>query len=216
MLTPPQTKAILTKLKAAGIVYDEVYIELLDHFASAIEQKMQEGMTFEQALKEVEEGFGGSRGIKQVEDRYFSQLIKLYWQNIRQQFQWPQVAGTFCMSGMVYALSHLLKGSPFLVYGLATIAFIPYLMGVFSYFRYRRKATFSRKSAKGTILVRIGDYSLNLLLVFIIIPRIFFPESLKNEQFLFYPALVSALITLYLLHLLSFIKTLQRVKPQAI
>lgn len=39
MLTPPQTKAILTKLKAAGIIYDEVYVELLDHFASAIEQK---------------------------------------------------------------------------------------------------------------------------------------------------------------------------------
>lgn len=215
MLTPPQTKAILTKLKAAGIIYDEVYVELLDHFASAIEQKMHGGMAFDQALKEVEEGFGGSREIKQVEDRYFSQLIKLYWQNFRQQLKWPQVAGTLCMSGLVYALSHLLKGSPFLVYGLATIAFIPYLTGIFSFFHYRQKATFSRKSAKGTILVRIGDYSLNLLLVFIIIPRIFFPESLENEQFLFYPALVSTLIIIYLLHLLSFIKTLQRVQVKA-
>ena len=212
MLTSSQNKAILGRLKAAGIQYEELYQELLDHFASAIEQKVRKGSSFEQALQEVEKGFGGSKGIKHIEKRYYSQLVKIYWQNFRQLLQWPQLLATLCMGGFVYVLCHLLKGSPLLFYGLALIAFIPFLIGVASYFRHRQKARYSKKTAKGSILVKIGDISLNLLLVFIIVPRIFFSEILEKDQFLFYPALVSILITLYLLHLLSYIRTLERVQ----
>ena len=216
MLNPQQTDTILAELKKAGIKYQEVYEELVDHYTSAIEVKVQEGTTFDQALQEVHTEFGGNKGVKHIEECYNKQLFKFYrnlhLQNLRLHFQWPQVLVTLCMGTLVYALSYLLKGNVLLFYGLSLVALTPFALSIYYFFRFRKKANYSKKTAKGNLLIAIGGYGLNFLNILIFVPRIFSNEAIGKDILLLYPAFVSILITLYLLHLLSFIKTLEGVQ----
>ena len=216
MLTPQQREAILAKLKSAGIKYQEVYEELVDHYSSAIEVKIKEGSTFGQALEAVHTDFGGNKGVKHVQEQFWSQMVRFYrnlhWQNFRQHFQWPQALLTLCMGGLVYTLSFLLKGNAALFYGLSLLAFSPFILSAFHFYQLRKKATYSKKTAKGNLLLAIGGYGLNVLNILVFVPRVFFNGNLEKDFILLYPAFVSVVITLYLLHLLSFIKTLERVQ----
>lgn len=220
MLTPQQTRNILAKLKVAGLKYQEVYEELLDHYTMAVEVKIQEGKSFEQALEEVHKDFGGNKSVKLIEKRYNKQLFRFYrnlhLKNIGSHFRWPQTLVTLIIGGLVYALSYLLQGSILLFYGLSILALVPFALSIYFFFKLRREATYSRKTAKGNMLIGIGGYALNFLNLLIFVPRIFLNETIGKEILLHYPAFISVVITLYLIYLLSFIKTLERVKPQAI
>ncbi len=219
MLTPQQNKLILAKLKSAGLKYQEVYEELIDHYTTAIETKIAEGSTFEQALHAVHEDFGGNKGVKHIEERFNSQMFKFYrnlhLKNLGAHFQWPQALLTFLTGTLVYGLSYLLKGNIILFFGLSLLAFVPLVLSIYYFFKLRKEANYSKKTAKGNLLIGIGGYGLNLFNLLIFIPRLFINEDIWKETLLLYPAFISVIITLYLIHLLSFIKTLQRVQFKA-
>lgn len=224
MLNPQQNKAILAKLKTAGIKYNEVYEELLDHYATAIEDKMEdENLPFEQALNKIHTAFGGNKGIKQIGEQYYRKMFSFYkqtqWKHFRQQFQWPQAAGSFLIGGLVYALAHLLQNPVYLFLALTLIAFLPFAGSIYCFFQLRKKALYSKKTAKGSLLMYISIYALNFLTILTLVPRIFFNEMLKEHHGIdllsLYPAALSLVITLYILYLLSFIKTLERVQFKA-
>lgn len=216
MLTSYQNKAILAQLKAAGLKYQEVYEEMLDHFTIAIEAKMDQGTSFDLALNEVKKEFGGNKGIKHVEKEFYSQMLKsyrgLHWQHFRSHFQWPQALATLAIGGLVYALAFLLQGNKALAFGLSLLALTPIILSLVYFFRLRKKAPFTKNTAKGNLLLVLGGFGLNFLNILIFAPRIFFNEAIGKDILLLYPAFVSVIITLFLLHLLSFIKTLERVQ----
>lgn len=221
MLNPQQNKAILAKLKTAGIKYNEVYEELLDHYATAIEDKMEDkNLPFEQALNEIHKGFGGNNGVKHIEQRYYRQMFSFYeqtqWKHFRQQFQWPLAAGSLLIGGLVYALAHLLQNPVYLFAALILPAFLPIAGSIYCFFQLRKKAIYSKKTAKGNLLMYISVYAANFLTILTLGPRIFFDEILEGHHGIdllpLYPAALSVIITFYILYLLSFIKTLQRVQ----
>lgn len=215
MLTPQENKAILNKLKSAGLKYQEVYEELVDHYTSAVEKKVQEGRPFEQALQEAHQEFGGNKAVKHVQKQFYTQMFKFYrnlhWKNLRFYFKWPQALSTLFTGGLVYALSCLLKGNILLFFMLSLVALVPFAISIFYFFKLRNKGTYSKNTAKGNLLIGIGGYGLNFLNLLIFVPRMFLNETIGKEILLLYPALISVIITLYLIHLLSFIRTLERV-----
>ena len=62
----------------------------------------------------------------------------------------------------------------------------------------------------------ISAYALNFLTILTLAPRIFFNEMLEEHHGIdllpLYPAALSVIITFYILYLLNFIKTLERVQ----
>lgn len=205
MLTPQQTKSILARLKASGLKYQEVYEELVDHYTTAVEMKIQDGKSFEQALEEVHKDFGGNKGVKHIEERFNSQMFRFYrnlhLKNIGNNFRWPQTLVTLIIGGLVYALSYLLQGNILLFYGLSILALVPFALSLYYFFKLRREATYSRKTAKGNMLIGIGGYALNFLNLLIFVPRIFLNETIGREILLHYPAFISVVITLSLPHI---------------
>lgn len=215
MPSTQQSTAIIDTLKAAGLKYQEVYEELIDHYSTAIDVKTEEGKSFEEALKEVHTDFGGNKGIKHIEERYNKQLFRFYrnlhLKNIGNHFRWPQALGTLIIGGLVYYLSHLLQGNIFLLYGLSLLALLPFAISIYYFFRLRKEANYTKKTAKGNMLIGISGYALNFLNLLIFVPRVFLNQTTGKEILLYYPAFVAVVITLYLIYLLSFIKTLEQV-----
>lgn len=178
MLNQDQTQAIIQTLKVSRIKYQEVYEELLDHYASAIEAKMQEGLLFEKALEQVHQNFGGRKGVKHIEELYYKQLWNQYrtmqWQHIKELFQWPQLLTSLVIGILIYGLASLLQSTSITKWTVFVIACIPLLLASYEYIKMLRKATNSKRTAKGAILMHISSLGLLQLNLFLFLPRIFF------------------------------------------
>ena len=94
MLTPNQLTAIDQHLRETNLLTnEELILELTDHYRTALNEHMQYGMTFETALTDVEQAFGGRKGLQKLERQYNKMTFRKYDQHWRQslmaQFQKP-------------------------------------------------------------------------------------------------------------------------------
>ncbi len=140
-LTTQQLAEIKTFIKKKGYPEPDIQMELLDHLACGIEERMETGIPFEKAFRETYNNFGifgfsdFVEGITKGHQRTVWFQIKSYLKTI---FGLPWIFFTFLV---VYALyTATVRYSfwvPLSVLGLSTV--ISYFVYFKSYFRKERK-----------------------------------------------------------------------------
>ncbi len=108
LLTTDQLTSLRSDLqRLADIKYDPVLNELLDHYATLTEQRMETGMFFEEASKWAWNDLGQGEGIQQIQDDYIAnvqqQIRSRHLVIIKSYFRWP----TFLITALVGLLVYL-------------------------------------------------------------------------------------------------------------
>ncbi len=108
LLTTDQLTSLRSDLqRLADIKYDPVLNELLDHYATLTEQRMDTGMPFEEASKWAWNDLGQGEGIQQIQDDYIAnvqqQIRSRHLVIIKSYFRWP----TFLITALVGLLVYL-------------------------------------------------------------------------------------------------------------
>ena len=102
MLSDEQVKQLFVFCERHRVVHYDLQVELVDHLANAIEEKMNEkkNISFEAALEQVYAGFGVmgfgaivSSRLKALDTRY----QKMKWKLFLSYFAWPKAAVTACL-----------------------------------------------------------------------------------------------------------------------
>lgn len=115
MLTTEQIKYLFAFCKKHYVHHYDVQVELVDHLANAIEEKMDadKQISFENALNSVYAGFGimGFSKIVKARTRMVnSRCTKLRRNIFFSYFTWPKAAMTVCMLLGMALLPKLLSG----------------------------------------------------------------------------------------------------------
>ncbi len=113
LLTTDQLTSLRSDLqRLADIKYDPVLNELLDHYATLTEQRMDTGMPFEEASKWAWNDLGQGEGIQQIQDDYIAnvqqQIRSRHLVIIKSYFRWPAFLATALVGVLVYLVVPLI------------------------------------------------------------------------------------------------------------
>ncbi|MBW7840617.1 MAG: hypothetical protein H3C36_13480, partial [Chitinophagaceae bacterium] len=109
MLTKEQIAHLFKFCEKHYVYYYEVQVELVDHLANAIEEKMAStrNLTFEDALNKVYADFGVMGFVPIVQEKQnqvFMTSKAAYWKFIKEQLKWPQILRVLFFSTLLYHL----------------------------------------------------------------------------------------------------------------
>ncbi len=99
MLTEEQTQQLFNFVRSKYVRYYDLQVELVDHLASSIEEKMDRypQIEFDQALKEVYASFGifgFSKIVTKKENAIYRQSVRLWYREFLHWFKWPKIAAS--------------------------------------------------------------------------------------------------------------------------
>ncbi|GAB3026787.1 hypothetical protein [Spirosoma pulveris] len=149
MLTPTQLNYLQQDLSGlANIEYDEVMAELLDHYASLTERKIDAGMSFEDASKWAWAELGSGEGLQQIQTDYeksiTAQVRTRHFEILKSYFRWPAFVTTALIGALMYFTAPLITAN-----GMFTIFFIcglsPSAILFYGYQKHLDQQTDSRK-----------------------------------------------------------------------
>ena len=120
MLTPIQLKSLHYDLQElAHIEYSEVMDELLDHYATLTEQKMTNGMSFDEASKWAWFDLGSAKGVQTIQENYvktiLSQVKGEHMAILKNYFRWPALMTTALAGLLIYLTVPLIPFKPLLL-----------------------------------------------------------------------------------------------------
>lgn len=129
LLTTDQLTSLRVDLQSlAGIKYDPVLAELLDHYATLTEQHMDTGLSFIDASKWAWNDLGQGEGIQQIQNDYIAnvqqQIRSRHLAIVKSYFRWPAFLTTALMGMLVYLVVPLLPAD-ITHYVVLAVAFIP-------------------------------------------------------------------------------------------
>lgn len=96
MLSNEQIDQLYDFCRKKSVTYYDVQVELVDHLANAIEEKMaaQPALTFDVALQQVYKTFG-TMGfgpvVREKEKAVRRSNTRLFWRIFREQLSWPKI-----------------------------------------------------------------------------------------------------------------------------
>lgn len=149
-LATKQLDLISKEIITGGIKYQDLYEELLDHYITAIEDRMSQGKSFEEAFGEVHADFvnykrpahiwdhynvwkdynGGASeyGLRKLQAEYEESLSgeinKRHWQIIKGYFRWPTIVTTLLVGLITFQFAYLMPRQYF-IWIIFTCAFAP-------------------------------------------------------------------------------------------
>ena len=116
MLTTEEIAELYKYCERKNVLYYDIQIEIVDHMATAIEEKrkINPDLPFKQALEEVHASFG-SFGLQEIVNSKTSAMSKQYGK-IRRQLMWsyftfPKIALTFLLVVVCITMERLLPVS---------------------------------------------------------------------------------------------------------
>jgi len=101
-MSPERITAIRRYLRINGVKYYDVQAELIDHFATAVENAERENpeISFKEALIKAHRSFGGKEGFRKYIEAAESRVLKKIWQLVcgvlLQFLKWPYFFFTVC------------------------------------------------------------------------------------------------------------------------
>ena len=231
-ITPEQVGLISQEIVEGGIKYQDLYEELLDHYITAIEDRMENGMAFGEAFGEVNISFvnyrpplheryyydvkrlkkvtqcssGLSRLQKDYERNLRGEIKKRHWQIMGNYFRWPTIVTSLLVGALTFQFAYLVPlkiGVGF--FGLLSFAPLLFLLPA----TYRHTMGYFKKerkfinSLKWTAIGAQASFSLSLFNCFVFIPRVVGIE-LKAFSHQIQAAIIATLICFYLAYSLSF------------
>lgn len=124
-LTPTEEGLINACLRASGMQHETLREELFDHVASLIENRMNEGLSFVEALAETMNDFGED-GLKTVERATLAAVTPSYVALKVITILTGAISAFLLLSGLTFKLLHWPFASLLLVVG-ATVMVMPFL-----------------------------------------------------------------------------------------
>ncbi|MES2374402.1 MAG: hypothetical protein V4557_17630 [Bacteroidota bacterium] len=222
MLTKEQVDRLFDFCKRHYVDYYDVQVELVDHLANAIEEKMasNEQVNFEEALDSVYAGFGinGFSGIVASRTTIMRKHCrKLQWKMFLSYFTWPKAAMTICLFVVLFFLGRLLSiiQAEILVSALGFSLFLFELYTITFYGRTIKKQT-------GKLLMtEVG--ATPIFWIWILLPtnmmtRAFSPFSeniLRNDMHFPEYVFIVIVFVLSLLVLLSYLAMMKQLHKEA-
>ena len=231
-LKPEQLDLISKEIIEGGIKYQDLYEELLDHYILAIENRITQGHTFEEALGEVNSSFenyrpplteryyydvrslkkvtqcssGLSRLQKDYERNLRGEIKKRHWQIMGNYFRWPTIVTSLLVGALTFQFAYLVPlkiGISF--FGLLSFAPLLFLLpGTFQHtLGYFKKERKFINSLKWTAIGAQATFALSLFNFSVFVPRVFGIE-LKAFSPQIQAAIIATLICFYLAYSLSF------------
>lgn len=116
MLTSEEIAELYKYCERKKVLYYDIQIEIVDHMATAIEEKMKlrPELKFKEALEEVHASFG-SFGLREIVDSKTSAMSKQYGkmrrQLLRSYFTFPKIAFTFFLIVSCITIERLLPAT---------------------------------------------------------------------------------------------------------
>jgi hypothetical protein len=170
-LTPQQIDELFAFCRRHYVHYYDVQLELVDHLANAIEEKMlaDKKLSFENALNVVYNGFGykGFAGVVEAkQNAVYKQWKQMRWQYFKSYFTWPKAALTLLQFAIVLFIHSIFSiDLQKWLLNLSPFAFVIYEFVIGRKF-YKRN-----KKAKGKLLsIQYGNiFPFSSLLYFYII-----------------------------------------------
>ncbi len=110
MLTDNQIETLYRFCKKHYIHFYEVQAELVDHLANAIEARMaaDPGLSFERALAQAYDAFGGYKGLQAVQQEKEKQVRKQNWKLKKSlfldYFKLPRLAFTAMVFALIFTI----------------------------------------------------------------------------------------------------------------
>lgn len=141
-LTSQQIDYLFSFVEQRDVKYYDVQMELVDHFASAIEQRWEtnSGLSFEEALHYEQRQFrcnDFSQIIEEKEEALRKKYRKIERRYISDFFSWPKIVATSLVTFFIYQIFSLFLNY-FRFVSFVVLADI-LLVGFFSYIVYPRK-----------------------------------------------------------------------------
>ncbi|MFD2584545.1 hypothetical protein ACFSR6_18755 [Pedobacter vanadiisoli] len=205
-LTKEQLAYIRSFIQQKGFKYIDVQMEILDHVASAVEEKMETDpdLKFEDALNETHKAFGPD-GFAVIQNSVVNGLKKKYsrffWQSFLNYFRYKHILLVLFLGFFVYKLQEIMSNNAF---------YIIYIAGMFSVFGLLLLYNFKDSIYKQYMSYKSAVSFLTLLGSFLVITNLAISRSNQvltifslNRSFL----IVSVLITLFIVYFIAALKT---------
>jgi hypothetical protein len=142
-LTEGQISDLFLFCEENEIKFYDVQIEMVDHLASAIEQKWAEnpGLTYEDALWSVYDDFGASgfRKIRTVKEKALQRKYnRIQWSHIADFFRLPKIILTLASCFAMFLVFKHIDGDYRIVFSILGL----FIVGVFTYYLFYFQKTF--------------------------------------------------------------------------
>jgi hypothetical protein len=182
-ITTEETKKLFEFCRNHFVNYYDVQIELVDHLATAIEEKWKTNpeLPFNDVLNNTFKKFGiyGFSKIKGQKKRELKRKYnRLLWSYFTEFYRWPKLLMTFVLTFALFILFQLVENSLviFYAYFSALIVFV-----VVYFFTWNRR--FKLETKKKFLLIDYLNGVLSTLLILIIqIPNLIFQLVLNIES----------------------------------
>ncbi|MBO9673749.1 MAG: hypothetical protein J7577_09930 [Sphingobacteriaceae bacterium] len=205
-LTKEQLAYIRSFIQQKGFKYIDVQMEILDHVASSVEERMEAdpALKFEDAINETHKAFG-SDGFAVIQKSVVNGLKKKYsrffWQNFLNYFGYKHILLVLFLGFVVYKLQEIMSSDAF---------YITYIAGMFSVFALLLLYNFRDSIYKQYMSYKSAVSFLTFLGSFLVITNLAISRSNQvlttfslNRSFL----IVSVLITLFIVYFIAALKT---------
>jgi hypothetical protein len=152
ILTIAEIEWVKERMKIYVIKYQEIYDEVLDHILTAIEERRKagDGQDIESLFQNVvDEHFSGYAGIESLasteEHLYRKRLSKLFYTNLKQQFNWKALIFTAVLLFGAYQLPNITFINKMFVMVIFLLSISPVLIAFISL--YGKIATIKGKKS---------------------------------------------------------------------
>ncbi|WP_461066887.1 hypothetical protein [Spirosoma horti] len=107
MLTSAQLSTIDQHLRKENwLLNEDLIAELTDHYIQGISERLDQGMEFSVALRDIHTGFGGRKGLLKMERHYnrvtYRQYDTLFMKIAQQQNRWPYLLTPVSIYAIVF------------------------------------------------------------------------------------------------------------------
>lgn len=205
-LTKEQLARIRSFIQQKGFNYIDVQMEILDHVASSVEERMEadQHLKFEDAITQTHEAFGpdGFTVIqKSVVKGLKKKYSKFFWQNFLSYFGYKYILMVLFLGFVVYKLQMMVSNDNFYtiyiigMFGIVGILLLYNLKDSIykKYMSYRSAVSFLTFLGSFLVVTNMAISKSNQTLIFFSL----------NRSFL----IVSVLITLFVIYFITALKT---------
>lgn len=119
-LTEHQTELISAYIRQKGVAQDALHDDLLDHICTGIENRMQQGESFDDAFRNIITLFGPG-GVKQVQQDTFELLTEIHGTMKKVTLGFGLTSTFFLLAGTFFKLMHWPGANIMIVLGAALL-----------------------------------------------------------------------------------------------
>jgi hypothetical protein len=214
MLTNEQVEQLFAFCRKHSVQYYDVQVELVDHLANAIEEKMtaNPALSFEEALKMVYKGFGISGFgpvVKQKEKAVNKYNRQLMWKLVKQQLGWPKIFVALAFFAGTWTLLQL--ENKWIVKAAVMLAFVSTMLVML--IRSLQLQSMQKQAGKKFLLVNIVGMS-NIVFMPINGLNVYNALAGNSSQWLKEPSIIGSLFfcTFFTLYMVLVLASCEAVK----